>query len=244
MTDSKAMERLDLLDKRVEDFITRFEIQQSQVEKWRLDMNELITSSQRKIHLEIDAIEKQAQGLSTLITEAGALTFQKNCREALNAGHAHLLKLKELSNENLNRFATQKKELGTAATQSINQIKKSETMIVQKVNNLMKRMQFDEMKASAYEARDVFESATKDAVRAHKRILKKFRLKTILVNITVVIITAVTMGWYLNAELPWEIHSHAKKERLAGRALLHAWPNLTKAMQHKIAKTLHIPKRL
>ncbi len=180
--------------------------------------------------------------MSELMTEVGIARWRQAQTQLLSQGQEHLSRLKRLSDRNLEQFSQQKNDLLEIANQAINNFRRSEALLSHKLNTIIKKAKFDEIANLSIELKDDLEKATEDSVKQHKKLFKHFKLKTTTLILSVTLISSITMGLFLNAETPWEIHSHAKEERQVGKALLHAWPHLSASLKHCILNKLHLKK--
>lgn len=72
-----------------------------------------------------------------------------------------------------------------------------------------------------------------------RKLLNLFQVRFIFFAGITALLSAFTAVFYLSGELPWETHYKATSERKLGKALLQAWPSLSKEEKTKIIGYLH-----
>jgi len=83
---------------------------------------------------------------------------------------------------------------------------------------------------SAQEVKNFAHTATKQMVEVSRWFYWKNLLLVLFLSFVVVLLT----GLFIDDEWPWESHKAAVKERVAGQALLEAWPQLSLVDQQRI----------
>lgn len=234
--------RLKALLRQTGEFIAYFEMAESKMNAWREEVKTAMENFQANNHSELSKLSEQTQQMSELMTEVGIARWRQAQTQLLTQGQDHLSKLKHLSDRNLEQFRTQKKELLDVANQAINNFRRSEALLSHKLNSIIKKAKFDEISDLSIELKDDIEQATQASVKQYQSLFKNVRLKTAALIFSVTVVSTVSMCLFLNAETPWEIHSHAKEERLVGKALLHAWPHLSASLRTDILHKLHLKK--
>lgn len=232
--EASDQERFKELLRRTGEFIAYFEIAEGKMITWKNDIES--SFSEHKVHVktQLESIKVQCDAMNETMTEVGAARWRIAAESALSEGQQHLNELKTVCNQHIKQCQTQQVQLSQIAKNNLSEIKKAETLITAKINNVIKRLNLEEIRELAEHSRDLIEESAHTAVNQHQKLLKQFRLKTISLVFAVVMLTSAGMGLYLNDEMPWEIHKHAKQERMAGKALIHAWPGLTQDIKDKL----------
>jgi hypothetical protein len=109
------------------------------------------------------------------------------------------------------------------------------------VNEAIHAFKIDDFKYFIEESYEQVKNNSTKTVEEISNILQWFHWKNLALALGLSLVVAVMVGLYINAEWPWEIHQSVVKERAAGKALMNAWPHLSKDdqafLQDKILKT-------
>lgn len=229
--------RLKELLRRTGEFIAYFEIAEGKMISWKNNIESSLADHKHQIEQQLDAVKAQSDAMNETMTEVGAARWRIAAEKALSEGGQHREAIKHLSDKFLRQCQQERQLLNQIAKKNIDEIQKTEALITLKINNVIKRLNLKELRDLAEQSRDLIEESAHTAVSQHQKLLKQFRLKSMALLFSVVLFTSIGMGLYLNDEMPWEIHKHAKQERMAGKALINAWPGLTQEVKDKIAKT-------
>jgi dGTP triphosphohydrolase len=232
--DNNDQERLKELLRRTGEFIAYFEIAEDKMINWKNDIEKSLAQHQRQIESQLEAIQSQCKAMNETMTEVGAARWRIAAEKALAEGALHRDEIKSQSEKFIQQSKVERQQLNQIAKKNIDEIKKTETLITLKINNIIKRLNLSQIKDLAEHSKDLIEESAHTAVFQHQKLLKQFRLKNIALVLSVVVLTSISIGLFLNDEMPWEIHKHAKQERMAGKALINAWPGLGQDIKDKI----------
>lgn len=100
----------------------------------------------------------------------------------------------------------------------------------------------DEFKKISAQSCHSVEHSAKGAIQQVKKMSQWLHWKNLAMVATASIIAVIFSNWYLTDQYPWETHKTIVTERVYGKALMHAWPDLDKRSQQQIAR--HLPKNL
>lgn len=234
MLSPDADDKLKELLRRTGEFIAYFEIAEGKMSVWKHDIEASFKVHEEQVQSQLASIKEHGESLNEIMTEAGAARWRIAAENSLKEGQDHLFKLEKLCQKQQDLYATQQRELQQIAHNNIEKIKKAENQIAAKINNLIKKINFEEVKAMTDQSRVAIEETTSQAVSQSRQLLKRFQLKTVALVFFSVAVTSLCMGLYISDEMPWEIHKHAMHERIAGQALLSAWPTLNQETKERI----------
>lgn len=233
---TEEQNRLKELLRRTGEFIAYFEIAEGKMISWKNEIESSLSQHKHQIEDQLDAIKSQCDAMNETMTEVGAARWRIAAEKALSEGEQHREAIKSLSDKFIQQCQKERQLLNQIAKKNIEDIQKTETLITLKINNVIKRLNLKELKELAEHSRDLIEESAHTAVSQHQKLLKQFRLKSMALLFSVVVLSSIGMGLYLNDEMPWEIHKHAKQERMAGKALIHAWPDLPQDVRNRIIR--------
>lgn len=243
MDNKDQTEQFKELLKRNGEFIAKLEIGQEKIEVSQKNMTEHARSQQQNLNDQLSAIEQQTNALHQLMTEAGAARFRIAAEENLRQGELHIEQLNKICSKQSKYFQQQQQQLESIAAKYMLELKKTESRIAKNMINFLKRLNVEEMRELADEARTSIEKSSANAISQSRQLLRRFRFKNIFFVLLIVFINSLVIGLYLNDEMPWEIHKHSMHERHAGQALQHAWSSLPDESKHIILahSRQHIP---
>lgn len=236
----QAEQELKQLSKRAATFIAQFEVAQEKVEHWQQTISDIISEQNNRLQSQLVSIEQQSTALSEMMTDTGAARFRVAAEKSLQQGREHINAIDSLFQGQQKNFEIQQKKLDNTVSTHMQEMEKAENRVSRKIQNFLAQLNVEEMRELADTSRIAIEKTSADAILQSSRQLRWFNWKHFAFVITAIAFNTLVLTMYLNDEMPWETHQHASQERVAGKALMHAWPSLPEASKQKIL--LHTKK--
>ncbi len=147
----------------------------------------------------------------------------------------------KLSTTQLDNLKQLNAETQSLLLESCPRFEKTSKSTVKNVNEAIKALKIDDFKYFIEESYDHVKTNSTKTIEDVASVVRFFYWKNLCVVLVTCIVMAVILSLYMNAEWPWEDHQTVVKERAAGKALMSAWPHLSKdgqaLLQDKILKT-------
>ena len=216
----------------IAELIASYEVAMERLVSREKNMDTQYDLSEKFLNQQFEKISALITEISEVLTEAGAARMRLSMQEALKLGQQQIQSIQRVGEDtrNLMRDSCTRFERTAAAS-------------VKNINESINAVKIDDLKVFVEESYTLVKNHSTDAIKKVTQILKWFHWKNLMLALGVSVMTSVIIGLYLNAEWPWEIHQTIVKERAAGKAMLNAWPHLSRAdqvyLEQKILKTNH-----
>ena len=128
----------------------------------------------------------------------------------------------------------QQEKLNALMEKSLDKIENHGTQVVQRISNEANHYDLSQFQKIAQESCEQVKQSANDAMTKTNKFLYIFQFRLVFFALIATFVTVFLTVLYLSGELPWEMHHQAKNERKLGKALLQAWPNLSKEEKTKI----------
>lgn len=227
-------DRLILLSKRIGQVIAEFEVAQEKMVLLQTNTSILVEAQQQRLTEQLAAIERRSHDLAELMSDTGAARFRLATKMHVEQNSSHIDTLNTLFEKQQANFEVQQLKLDDIVNSHMNEMKKAEKRVAFKIQNFIERLNVEEMRELADTSRHMIEQSASNAIVQSQKTFQRFHWKNIALVVVIVMLNTVVMGLYLSDEMPWETHQHAMHERLAGQALLNAWPSLEKETKNNI----------
>lgn len=218
------------IEQQIAELIASYEIAMARLNAREKGLDEHFELSEKFLNEQIEKVNALMADLREVMTEAGAARMRLSMQEALKLGDSQLSTLKKLNSE------TQ-----SLMVDSCTRFEKTSNSTVKNVNEAINAFKIDDFKNFVEDSYEQVKNNSTKTVEDVSKILRLFHWKNLALALGLSLVVAVMIGLYINAEWPWEIHQSVVKERAAGKALMNAWPHLTKDdqafLQNKILKT-------
>jgi|GEM_PF-3942856 len=187
------------------------------LEAWEKAIDAKLTAAEQ-------SIDKQLMQIQILISQFNRTLQSTNNQEwqrAANSIHAESKQQTMMMQEAYVDLKKATKEIHTRVERTTHQITKS-------LNNTMQGLHAGELQQLVEDsAADVKNFATATTAQV-EQIVKWFHWKNLGVVFLLSLVVTLLVSLYIDDEWPWEAHKTVVKQRLAGQAVLTAWPQLTR----------------
>lgn len=210
-------EQFRKLSQQVVDFITLQEtviehsIEQDQFREQRL------TEYQRSVDQQLRDMKIVLAEIQELMTSAGVARFRLAAEESLRTGQEHF----GLIRDETERFRQ-------IAEDSCSHLHNVSVKAEHRVSNLVKAFRLEYFKGLVDDGCQQVQSATATTMGSLKDKMRWFHWQNALVGVVMAGVVSISLGYFINDEMPWVSHQRVVAERNAGQALIHAWPKLSK----------------
>lgn len=224
---------------------------ENQMSTMELDMQEMAqlvdTATAIKEHLEawekaIDAklttteqtIDKQLMQIQMVISQfnrALQSTTNQEWQQAAGAVRTESKQQTLLLQETCNELKKATKEIHTRFERTTHQITKS-------LNTTMQGLHAGELQQLVEDSAAEVKTFATTATSHWDKIVKWFHWKNLGLVFLLSLVVTILVSLYIDDEWPWEAHKTVVKQRLAGQALLSAWPQLTQVDRQQIMDDL------
>lgn len=215
------------LDKQVAELIAAYEMAVDKLAKQEKALDENFQACEHFLNDQIDKINALMADLREIMTEAGAARWRLSAQETLRLGDIQLQHLRKLGDESRHLISD-----------SCARFERTSTTTVKNIHEAVNHLKIDEFKNYIEQSYDHVKSAATGSIEQIGGILNWFHWKNLLLALGLSLVVAVIVGLYINDEWPWEMHQDVIKQRSAGKALMNAWPHLTKDDQQFIEQKI------
>lgn len=228
------IKRVQELLSRTGEFIAYFELAETKMMQWRLDIEE----ENKKQHEHIDAklieLKAQVDNMQTLFDSAGMARFRLMAESQQEQAEVHLATLKSTGDAMIENLNQQGAHLEALIQQIHLHINNTTTDALIRLDTHLSKYDANQFHRLANESCEYVNNFTQKNLLQSQKLLKTFQWRQALFAFIITMFTSITVGLYMNDELPWEHHQTASIERNAGKLLMYAWPHLTANEQEKI----------
>lgn len=213
----------ELLDK-MTDFMAYAEATHSHFEECRAQIQQQFQEIQDSIR-ELRELTANDMGISRL---------RQAMRDVLTEGEAHVKALKQTGQEQLQELQANNDQILRLAKKSFDRLDKASNFVVKNIAESISTVRIGDFKRLTDESREHIETVSVTTIKRLREMVNWFHWKNLALAGAITIIVTLTLGLYLNDELPWEMHEKVAMQRNAGQALMNAWPSLTQAERQRI----------
>lgn len=232
--DNKDLLKIKELLARTGEFIAYFELVENKMAEWRVELEEKATEQDTLFKKQIQAIQLELGSIQETLTMAGLAKFRLQAEESLKQGQAHLKALDKFKNEFIENMIAEKDELKAMTQTGLLHIENHTKQSIHAIDSKLGAYDVEHFSKTANESCTEIEKTANNAISTSTKLLKHFHWRTAGLSMVITLLTALTVGLYMNDELPWEIHKHAMNERQAGQLLMNAWSKLSQKERLKI----------
>lgn len=227
---SSDAERLKNVTRHVAEFIVNFEIAEKKMDEWE----RMLYQQEERVKQQLQAIYDSTDELRAIMTEAGAARWRLSAEQALNQGKEHIVVLKDLSEEQVKLQRERNEHFMRLAKKTFERLDRASEHAIITIKASIDSFNPIEIKQVAEHSRYVLESTSSKAITTIEKLHQWFHWKSLGMALAMTIITSLTLGLYINDELPWERHQEVALQRNAGEALIKAWPRLSQEQRANI----------
>tara|TARA_Y100000588_G_scaffold389718_1_gene493257 strand:+ start:769 stop:1515 length:747 start_codon:yes stop_codon:yes gene_type:complete len=232
--DHQELMRVKELLNRTGEFIAYFELVESKMAEWRVNLEQQAKAQEKQFHQQLEVIQQEMSVLQDTLSAAGLAKFRISAETSVRQGQEHLKALDTFLKHFLKTLDSEKDDIKKITQTCLSRLENHTKKCTQAIDNQLSIYDIDLFSKSMYDKTHEIEKTTNQAVSTSQRLLKNFHWRTAGLSVVITLLTALTVGLYMNDELPWEIHKHAMNERQAGQLLMNAWAKLSHKERLKI----------
>lgn len=225
-------ERLKNVTRHAAEFIANFEVAESKMDEWERKLYQ----QEERVQQQLKDIHEATEELRSIMTEAGAARWRISAEQALSLGHEHIETLKALSEEQIKLQRERNEHFMRLAKKTFERLDRASEHAIKNIKESIDAFNPVEMKQIADRNREALESTSAHAITAIQKLHQWFHWKSLGLAAALTIFASITLGLYINDELPWEVHEQVALQRNAGEALINAWPTLSQAERESILR--------
>lgn len=188
------------------------------------------------IAAQINYIEKKIAHFDELISQTGLTRLHMETQAVLSLGQEHVKAVQAAGDAQLQAIKKQHETLQRSTQKSVERLDRAAAYTVKHISDALQSFRISDFQDLTQHNCAVVTQTSASALNRFQGVLRSFQWKSMGAVLATGIFVAMTFGWYLNDELPWESHRQAIAERHAGQALMQAWPSLSQEEQAHIMK--------
>lgn len=223
-------ERLKNMTRHTAEFIVNFEIAEKKLDEWE----QRLYQQEERVQQQLATIQESTDELRAIMTEAGAARWRLAAEQALSFGKEHIQLLKELSEEQVKMQRERNEHFMRLAKKTFERLDRASEHTIKNIKDAISTFNPTEMRQIAERHREILESTSSHAISSIHKLHKWFHWKSLAFAAVITLFTSVSVGLYVQDELPWESHKQVALQRTAGKALIDIWPELSEATKQQI----------
>lgn len=200
----------------IADFSALFEAVEEKLIKRSNDIKEKIDNTESQLLKQLTQIQTTLANFESMMTQEGAARWRIAAKTAKQDAELYLQTLQQTCGEICSFLHKNSENLKHSAQQTLDQI-----------TNIAKIFPTADFKQITTTSCQQIKTTSFSIMQQTSSLIKKIHSKNLIMAISLTLLIAFNIGLYLTDEWPWEIHKQVVKERLAGRTLLAAWPQLS-----------------
>lgn len=205
------------LERQIEELLASYEVAMERLAVKERDLEDRYQATQQFIDSQINKVNSLLKNLREIMTEAGAARWRLAAQETLQLGDKQLAKLRKISSD-----------ANSVIKESCNRFERTSSTAVKNVNDAINTLKLDEFKSHVEQSYIQMKITSISGLEKIFELLRWFHWKNLALALGISLVIALVIGLYINDEWPWEMHQDVIKERTAGKALISAWPHLSK----------------
>lgn len=184
---------------------------------------ERINVTERFLNGQVTQLQSVVEHFQTILAETGTNDWLVAMNDINKESKEQTKSLHEIAND-VKKFT---KETSVA-------IDKASTQMVKNLNKTLTNLHPAELERLAEETSEEIKTFSSVAMRQMTQVLRWFNWKNLLAVAVISFVVTIFTGLYIDDEWPWEAHKDAVNQRLAGKAVIHAWAQLNQTDQRRI----------
>ena len=222
--------------KRMGDFIAQAEVFESHMSVWQKDIEHLIHANHALIQSQLDEIRETTDELRSVMTETGVARWRIAAEDSLKQGKQHIAALQSLCTTQLQAIEAQNEDFKKVAKTSFDRLDRASAYTIKNISEAISSFRISDFQRLTEQSCDIVAETSNSAISRLKETVKWFHWKNLGLAFTITLFASLTVGLYLNDEMPWEIHKNVVAQRSAGEAVLNAWSSLSQTDREQILK--------
>lgn len=212
--------------RRMGEFIAYFEAAEQKMERWKHDIQETVKANQEQLNHQLLQIRDVTDDLREVMTDAGVARWRIAAESSLQQGKEHLKAIEAASQQHLEALQASNEEFSNMAKKSFDRLDRASAYTIKNISEAISSFRVSDFQRLTEESCEIVRETSSTVIKRLKDTVKWFHWKNLAMAFAVTVFATLTIGLYLNDEMPWEIHKQVVAQRNAGEALMHAWNNL------------------
>lgn len=214
---------LEELPTQITDFLVSARAAQEHLVARERILEQRMASSEQFIDGELEKIQSVVTHFQRILEDAGAQQWRLTTEAIHKEGKEQVQVLQ-------NGLGEVKKTLQNTCAH----LETTSTQIVKGLTKTVSALRTGELEQLAEDSAQQVKTVAKSAINEMKEIGRWFHWKNIAMMSLLCLVVVLFTDLFVDDEWPWESHKNAAKERVAGQALLDAWPKLSLTDQQRI----------
>ncbi len=220
--------------KRMGNFIAYAEVFENQMGQWQKDIEQRIHANNALIQNQLDELRETAENLRDVMTEAGVARWRIAAEESLKAGKQHIHTLENICEQHQQAIQSYNDEFKKTAKTSFDRLDRASAYTIKNISEAISSFRISDFQRLTEQSCEIVAETSNSAIIRLKETVRWFHWKNLGLALAITLFASLTVGLYLNDEMPWDIHKHVVAQRNAGTALLNAWPSLSQSERQRI----------
>jgi hypothetical protein len=227
-------DRLKEILRRMGEFIAYFEVAEEKLSLWQRGIEEHIQVQDQAVNAQLEEIRNATHELQNIMTETGVARWRMAAEESLKHGRDHIKVFEKLCEDQLGLIEKRNEDINKQVKKSIDRLDRAATYTVKNISESINSFRLSDFQRLTEQSVEQIEKTSQGTIHRLRDMAKWFQWKNVGLAFAIAIFASVSMGLFVNAELPWETHQQVAMQRNAGQALINAWPSLSKSEQQRI----------
>lgn len=232
--DSEDVVRMRELLRQTSEFVACFELAESKMLEWQLVLEARQAAQEKLFDEQFQHISELLESLRSGLSQMGLARLRMAADEALEKGEHCVESLRQTGERITNRLDAHEDALETLTEEALSRIALQVQEGLVRVDNAFAEYDARQFARIASESCQQVERVALHALRRSEQLFRSFQWRIAAIALLTTLATTITIGLYVSNELPWESHRVAVNERVAGKALLQVWPQLSEAEKGRI----------
>ncbi len=234
--DPTTADKLRDISRRMGELIACVELAEEKMTAWKDDIRKTMDESQQSINVQLDDVRATAEELRVTVTDANMGKLKVVAESTLKQGQDHLRTLDAVSQKQIQKMDACTENFNALAKQSFERLDRASTYTIKNISEAISSFRIGDFEQLTEQSRERVEDTSQRAISSMQEISHWFHWKNIGMVFAITVFVSLTIGLYLEDEMPWEIHQQVMLERNAGKTLMKAWPVLSQAERETILK--------
>ncbi len=235
-TETPDFEKLRDAHRRMAEFIAYCEVAEGKVGQWMQSVQQTIENNQKVINEQLLQISQATNEVQEVISYFNTAKLKINVEKALQKNQQQINYLGEIGKQHLKSLEANNMEFQKLAKRSFERLDRASTYTIKNISDAISSFRISDFQKYTEQSCDLVKETSRSTMHRLREMVRWFHWKNLSMVAAVTLFVTLSMGLYLNDEMPWEIHKRVAMQRNAGQALINAWPSLSQEEQKRIIK--------
>jgi hypothetical protein len=220
--------------RRMAEFVAHCELAENKLNTWMQAVTQTIETHQTVLDTQVQQMQQATREAEEVINYFNTAKLKLNVETTLTKTQEQIEALETLGQQYVNALQGCNEEFQKIATKSFERLDRASAYTIKNISDALNSFRLSDFQRYTEQSCESIKETSRAAIAHMRQQHRWFHWKNLGLVAAVTLFVTLSMGLYLNDELPWEIHKRVAMQRNAGEALLNAWPSLTQAEQKKI----------